>query len=77
MASAKAGNPLWNDGGEGDGRGPPRGAGGQVPGGLAGGGGKGAETREAKNTASASGLGGGEWRAEFPEKQAGTGNAGV
>ena len=41
------------------------------------GGGKGAETREAKNTASASGLGGGEWRAEFPEKQAGTGNAGV
>lgn len=38
---------------------------------------KGAETRAAKNTAGTSGLGGGERRAEFPEKQAGTGNAGV
>lgn len=38
------------------------------------------ETREAKNIASTSGRGeggGGELRAEFPEKQAGTGNLGV
>lgn len=33
MAPAKAGNPLWNDGGEGDGRGPPWGAKEQVLGG--------------------------------------------
>lgn len=38
--------------------------------------GKGAETREAKNTASTSGLGEGSGE-QFPEKQAGTGNAGV
>lgn len=75
-----AGNPLWNDGGEG---GWPRSceALGHVLCALGWGLGerKGVETREAKNIASTSGRGegGGELRAEFPEKQAGTGNLGV